>query len=112
MFSVDGIVALGVVLTGVCLASTGCGLASDENAEAQPKATEYRLEVNGTYEDSFKVTGVAVASEQYEKIPIKVVYICSDGTEIEFSSGICVVHRKDGSADSYTNAAMKREGKE
>lgn len=55
---------------------------------------------------------ILIASEQYEKIPIKVVYICSDGTEIEFSSGICVVHRKDGSADSYTNATMKREGKE
>ena len=112
MFSADGIVAIGVLLTGVCLASTSCGLTSDEDAKAQPKATEYRLEVNGTYEDSFKVTDVVVAGEQYDKIPIKVLYTCSDGTEVEFSSGVCVVHRKDGSADSYTNAIMKREDKE
>ena len=112
MVSMEGIVALGVLLTGVCLASTSCGLASDEDAEAQPKATEYRLEVNGTYEDSFKVTDVVVANERYEKVPIKVRYTCSDGTEIEFSSGVCVIHRKDGSADSYTNATMKREDKE
>lgn len=109
MVSMEGIVALGVLLTGVCL--TSCGL-SDTDAKAQPKATEYRLEVNGTYEDSFKVTDVVVANEQYEKIPIKVLYTCSDGTEIEFSSGVCVVHRKDGSADSYTNATMKREDRE
>lgn len=101
------IIALGTMLVGVCLASTSCGLASDADAEAQPKPTEYRLEVNGKYEDSFKVTDVVVASEMYDKIPVKVLYTCSDGTKIEFSSGVCVVHRKDGSADSYTNATMK-----
>lgn len=77
-----------------------------DDAEAKPKPTYYSLSADGEFVKTFKVSDVTVASEYYDKVPVKVVYTCTDGTVIEMSGGMCVIHYRDNNADTYLNASM------